>query len=164
MDVSIETSMPKGTSLNDVLRFLAILDLPTYPTLSYNVQFFGLFWTPLTTLKSDVIKVVPWACLPTSCTQPAPILSDLISFLLIILGKTEIVFPSLIPSFRRSKWNTNYQIIVEIWSKFVLVMSVAVLQFIHSMMSERCLFLYISFYSHNLKRNSLWLHTHIRKP
>ena len=35
--------------------FLANFDLPTYPTLSYNVQFLGLFWTHLPTLKSDVI-------------------------------------------------------------------------------------------------------------
>ena len=43
------------TFINDVLRFSVIFDLPTYPTLSYNVQFLGLFWTPLPTLKSDVI-------------------------------------------------------------------------------------------------------------
>ena len=43
------------TSTNDVRRFLPIFDLPTYPTLSYNIRFWGLFWTPLPTLKSDVI-------------------------------------------------------------------------------------------------------------
>ena len=44
-----------GTSINDVLCFSAILDLPTYPTLSYNVVFLELFWTHLHTLKQDVI-------------------------------------------------------------------------------------------------------------
>jgi hypothetical protein len=49
----------RGTSINDVPRFLAIFDLPTYPTylfLLYNVQLYGLSWTPLPTLISDVIN------------------------------------------------------------------------------------------------------------
>ena len=45
----------KGTSINDVPCFLAIFDLPTYLVLLYNVPFLGLFWTPLPTLKLDVI-------------------------------------------------------------------------------------------------------------
>ena len=39
------------------------------------------------------------------------------------------------------KIKTKYKL-----SKFVFVMSVAVLQFIHSMMSEWCLFLYVHFF------------------
>ena len=46
----------KGTSINDVTRFLAIFDLPTYLVLLYNVQFWGLSQTPLPTLISDVIN------------------------------------------------------------------------------------------------------------
>ena len=47
----------KGTFINDVQHFLAIFDLPTlsddfYPTTS---NIWGLFWTPLPTLKQDVI-------------------------------------------------------------------------------------------------------------
>ena len=45
-----------GTSINDVPRFLAIFDLPTYLVLLYNVPFLGLFWTPLPTLIWDVIN------------------------------------------------------------------------------------------------------------
>ena len=33
-------------SINDVRRYSIIFDLPSCPTLSYNVQFLGLFWTP----------------------------------------------------------------------------------------------------------------------
>ena len=43
------------TSINDVRHFSAIFDLPSYATLSYNVPFSGLLWTPLLTLKSDII-------------------------------------------------------------------------------------------------------------
>ena len=44
----------KETSINDVPRFLAFL---TYlPGLLYNVPFWGLSWTPLPTLISDVIN------------------------------------------------------------------------------------------------------------
>ena len=47
---------PKGTSINDVPRYLAIFDLPTYLVLLINIRFWGLFWTPLPTLISDVIN------------------------------------------------------------------------------------------------------------
>ena len=40
--------VPWGTLINDVPRFLAIFDLPTYLVLLYNVSFLGLFWTPPT--------------------------------------------------------------------------------------------------------------------
>ena len=43
-----------GTSINDVPRFLAIFYLPTLVLL--NVPFWGLSWTPLPTLISDVIN------------------------------------------------------------------------------------------------------------
>ena len=48
---------PEGMSINDVRRFSAIFDLPTmsddfYPITSH---IWELFWTPLPTLKSDVI-------------------------------------------------------------------------------------------------------------
>ena len=46
----------QGTFINDVSRFLAIFDLPTYLVLLYNVPFLGLFWTPLPTLIRDVIN------------------------------------------------------------------------------------------------------------
>ena len=49
----------KGPLINDVPRFLAILDLPTYLVLLYNiynVPFLGLSWTPLPTLIWDVIN------------------------------------------------------------------------------------------------------------
>ena len=46
----------KGTFINDVPRFLAISDLPTYLVLLYNVPFLGLSWTPLPTLIRDVIN------------------------------------------------------------------------------------------------------------
>jgi hypothetical protein len=49
-------SEAKGTFINDVPRFLAIFDLPTYLVLPYNVPFWGLFWTPLPTLMWDVIN------------------------------------------------------------------------------------------------------------
>ena len=42
--------------INDVPRFLAIFDLPTYLVLLYNVPFLGLSWTPLPTLIRDVIN------------------------------------------------------------------------------------------------------------
>ena len=45
-----------GTFINDVPRFLAIFDLPTYLILLYNVPFWGLSWTPLPTLIWDVIN------------------------------------------------------------------------------------------------------------
>ena len=45
-----------GTFINDVPHFLAILDLPTYLVLLYNVPFLGLSWTPLPTLIWDVIN------------------------------------------------------------------------------------------------------------
>jgi hypothetical protein len=48
--------MPKGSSINDVQRFYAIFDLPTYLVLPYNVRFLGLSWNPLPTLISDVIN------------------------------------------------------------------------------------------------------------
>ena len=35
-----------GTFINDVPRFFAIFDLPTYLVLLYNVPFWGLSWTP----------------------------------------------------------------------------------------------------------------------
>ena len=35
-----------GTSINDVPRFLAIFELPTYLVLLYNIQFRWLSWTP----------------------------------------------------------------------------------------------------------------------
>ena len=41
-----------GTSIIDVPRFLVIFDL----VLLYNVRFWGLSWTPLPTLISDVIN------------------------------------------------------------------------------------------------------------
>ena len=46
----------QGTSINDVPCFLTIFDLPTYLVLLYNVRFWGLSWTPLPTLISDVIN------------------------------------------------------------------------------------------------------------
>ena len=51
-----EDGFTKGTSINDVPRFLAIFDLPTYLVLLYNVPFWRLSWTPLPTLISDVIN------------------------------------------------------------------------------------------------------------
>ena len=45
-----------GTSINEVPRFLAIFDIPSYLVLLYNVQFLGLSWTLLSTLISDVIN------------------------------------------------------------------------------------------------------------
>ena len=45
-----------GTFINDVPRFLAIFDLPTYLVLLYNVPFLGLSWTPLPALIWDVIN------------------------------------------------------------------------------------------------------------
>ena len=45
----------KGTSINDVPRFFAIFDLPTYFVLLYNIRFFWLSWTLLPTPTSDVI-------------------------------------------------------------------------------------------------------------
>ena len=46
----------KGTFINDVPRFLAIYDLPTFLVLIYNVPFLGLSWTPLPTLIRNVIN------------------------------------------------------------------------------------------------------------
>ena len=44
--VNINTSVSSvGTSINDVPRFLAIFDLPTYLVLLFNVRFWGLSWT-----------------------------------------------------------------------------------------------------------------------
>ena len=43
----------KGTSINDFRFFRGFL---TYPFQPNNVRFFGSFWTPLRTLKSDVIN------------------------------------------------------------------------------------------------------------
>ena len=40
----------RGTFINDVPRFLAIFDLPTYLVLLNNIPFSGLSWTPLPTL------------------------------------------------------------------------------------------------------------------
>ena len=37
---------PRGTSINDVSRFLAISDLPTYLVLLYNVPFLGYLGPP----------------------------------------------------------------------------------------------------------------------
>ena len=51
----------KGTSINDVTRFLAIFDLPTYlPTLSYSITslFGGYLGPPLPTLIWDVINEI----------------------------------------------------------------------------------------------------------
>ena len=48
--------VPKGTFINDVPRFLAVFDLPTYLVLLYNVPFLGLSWTPQPTLIRDVIN------------------------------------------------------------------------------------------------------------
>ena len=61
IDVSLFIcNLCRGTSINDVLRFLAIFDLPTYlvPTLPCPItsDFGGYFGPPpLPTLKSDVI-------------------------------------------------------------------------------------------------------------
>ena len=44
------------TSINDVPRFLAIFDLPTYLVLLYNVRFWGLPLTPLPTRTLDIIN------------------------------------------------------------------------------------------------------------
>ena len=55
LNVSLN-NLPKGTSINDVLHFLAIFDLPTYLVLLYNVPFWGLSWTTLPILISDVIN------------------------------------------------------------------------------------------------------------
>ena len=49
-------SISKGTFNNEVPRFLAIFDLPTYLVLLYNVHFLGLSWTPLPSLIWDVIN------------------------------------------------------------------------------------------------------------
>ena len=46
----------KGTFINDVPRFSAISDLPTYLVLLYNVPFLGLSWTLLPNLIRDVIN------------------------------------------------------------------------------------------------------------
>ena len=48
--------LSKGTSINEVPRFLAIFYIPSYFVLLYNVQFLGLPWTLLPTLISDVIN------------------------------------------------------------------------------------------------------------
>ena len=53
---SIESLLGMGTSINDVPHFLVIFDLPAYLVLLYNVPFLGQFWTPLPTLKRDVIN------------------------------------------------------------------------------------------------------------
>ena len=47
----------EGTSTNDVRRFSAIFDLPTMSDNFYPItsDICGLFWTPLPTLKLDVI-------------------------------------------------------------------------------------------------------------
>ena len=48
----------KGTFINDVPRFLAISDLPTYLALLYNVPFLGLSWNPLPILiRTSLINV-----------------------------------------------------------------------------------------------------------
>ena len=52
----IKNKAAKGMLIIDVPHFLAIFDLPTYLALLYNVPFWGLFWTPLPTLKRDVIN------------------------------------------------------------------------------------------------------------
>ena len=59
----------QGTSIKDVPRFSAIFYLPTYLVLLYNVRFWGLSWTPLPTLISDVINgrslttnMPQWSC------------------------------------------------------------------------------------------------------
>ena len=44
------------TFINDVPRFLAIFDLPTFLVLLYNVPFLGLSWIPLPTLISNAIN------------------------------------------------------------------------------------------------------------
>ena len=45
----------KGMSINDVYVF-GLFDLPAYLVLLYKVPFWGLSWTPLSTLISDVIN------------------------------------------------------------------------------------------------------------
>ena len=40
----VHTLLPLGTFINDVPRFLAIFDLPTYLVLLYNVPFWGAIW------------------------------------------------------------------------------------------------------------------------
>jgi hypothetical protein len=52
----LKSEIGRGTFINDVPRFLAIFDLPTYLVLLYNVPFLGLSWTPLPTLIWDVIN------------------------------------------------------------------------------------------------------------
>ena len=51
-----DTLHSKGTFINDVPRFLAIFDLPTYLVLLYNVPSLGQSWKPLPTLVWDVIN------------------------------------------------------------------------------------------------------------
>ena len=45
----VNMNFGKGTFINDVPRFLAVFDLPTYLDLLYNVPFLGLSWIPLPT-------------------------------------------------------------------------------------------------------------------
>ena len=54
--IKLKPTLYKGTFINDVPRFFAISDLPTYLVLLYNVPFLGLSWTPLPTLIRDVIN------------------------------------------------------------------------------------------------------------
>ena len=61
-----------GTSINNVPRFLAIFDLPTYLALLYKVPFWGLSWTPLPTLIADVINGRSLS--PKFCRVDPPIL------------------------------------------------------------------------------------------
>ena len=56
----------KGTSINDVPCFLDVFDLPTSLVLLYNIQFWGLSWTPLPTLISDVINRRSYVVNPTT--------------------------------------------------------------------------------------------------
>ena len=46
----------KGTSINDVPRFLVIFSIPTYLVLLYNLPFLGLSWSLLPILIWDVIN------------------------------------------------------------------------------------------------------------
>ena len=66
---AVQCTVAKGTSINDVPRFLAIFDLANYLVLLYNVRFCGLSWTHLPTLKADIVfcSLVVWV--PMSTTE-----------------------------------------------------------------------------------------------
>ena len=52
----INVMLGKGAFTYDGRCFWGIFDLPTYLVLPYNVRFWGLSWTLLPTLISDVIN------------------------------------------------------------------------------------------------------------